>query len=642
MLKLEQVALELLEYKLGDIQSQRQVRGGISSAWELYHFLAKEIALVPDADRKRIDAAGRALRMLSETPKKPRRVLDTFEALIIDDLAPTEAEAPAISLDADRAATPDMPDIQVDAEPIIETDPEVHEEQQVLQRLARQVWWSEMDSVIQELAVQCRAEKDRATARLLYALSRNLEVYAKTTQFASDINLSRFKVSEPVPERGDPLISLNSLDTLSDLIREVIEITMTLGTERSTFGRLDLMPDQNIAYMRRFALAVARDPYAGELSVIERKGPSSEQLRLAIQELLKEPMREEQRQVQRRQLEERLRLTLAHERQQREAFQQDVKLFTEAVNTFFDRLERYLPARVGGEAGEPQLRGGVLFAVNPALQLKAVPREATAVTVHLKGPVRFVLDGIELAITGSGRAQFLFVAGKEHALQPRMRIRTGHKSLLAIMEGQYLYLQVKTEVQPLASTLAEALAVLYVLKSDHKDELLLALRTAANVTVAEPQELVMQALSRLAEMSARAPSRRQALEGLIRGAAKARRIVLSDNVIMGLVQRLYTAMTATADDLETVLAASDATESVVQPLSEEPLNVTLGGQPLTIRKYSRRGSELGDSVVVMLPGRVLGSFTTHLVQPFPSGALVCVRAEEEIACLYFAQVVLSK
>lgn len=642
MLKLEQVALELLEYKLGDIQSQRQVRGGISSAWELYHFLAKEIALVPDADRKRIDAAGRALRMLSETPKKPRRVLDTFEALVIDDPVPVRTAEPTLSLDTSHAIDMAVPDIAVDSEPVIETDPEVHEEQQVLQRLARQVWWSEMDSVIQELAVQCRAEKDRSTARLLYAVSRNLEIYAKSTHFSSDINLSRFKVAEAVPERGDPLISLNSLDTLSDLIREVIEITMTLGTERSTFGRLDVMPDQSVSYLRRFALAVARDPYAGDLSVIDRKGPNSEQLRLAIQELLKEPMREDQRQRQRKELEERLRLTLAHERQQREAFQQDVRVFTEAANAFFDRLERYLPARVGGEAGEPQLRGGVLFAVNPALQIKAVPREATAVTVHLKGPIRFVLDGINLAITGSGRAQFLFVAGKEHALQPRMRIRSGPKSVLAIMEGQYLYLQVKTEVQPLASVMAEALVVLYVLRSDNRDELLLVLRTAANISVAEPQELIMQALGRLAEMSARAPSRRQALEGLIRGAAKARRVTLSDNVIMGLVQRLYTAITASADDLEMVLAASDATESTVQPLSDEPLNVTIGAQPLTIRKYSRRGSEVGDSVVVMLPGRVLGSFTTHLVQPFPGGALICVRSDEEIACLFFPQVVLAR
>jgi hypothetical protein len=180
------------------------------------------------------------------------------------------------------------------------------------------------------------------------------------------------------------------------------------------------------------------------------------------------------------------------------------------------------------------------------------------------------------------------------------------------------------------------------LRSDNRDELLLVLRAAANITVAEPQELIMQALGRLAEMSARAPSRRQAIEGLIRGAAKARRVTLSDNVIMGLVQRLYTAITASADDLEMVLAASDATESIVQPLSDEPINVTIGAQPLTIRKYSRRGSEVGDSVVVMLPGRVLGSFTTHLVQPFPGGALICVRSDEEIACLFFPQVVLAR
>lgn len=635
MLKLERVALELLEYKLGDLQSQREVRGGIASAWELYHFLIKEIALLSEADRQRVDAAGRALRRLSETPKKNRRLLDTFETLVID--GPTVQPAPAAALPTLRAS-----EIDIAADAMVETDPEMIEEQQVLQRLARQVWWSEMEGVIQELAVHCRAEKDRATARLIYAVLRNLEIYAKSSDFASDINLSRFKVSEPIPERGDPLVSLNSLDTLSELIRELIEAIMTLGSERSRYGPLDIAPEQSLAYMRRFALAVARDPYAGRLSVIPSQGPTSEQLQLAIQELLKEPMREAQRQAQRQRLEERLRIALAHERQQRESFQQDVALFSEAANTFFDRLLRYLPARVGGEAGEPQLRGGVLFAVNPSLQLKAVPREALAVTVRLKGPVRFALGGLELAITGSGRAQYLFVGGQEHALQPRMRIAVDNRVLLANMEGQYLHLQIKAEAQPLAALLAEALVVLYVLTSEQRDGLLLALRTAANVTVADPQELILRAVSRLAEMSARAPSRRRALEGLLRGAAKARRIVLSDSAILGLVQRLYTAITATADDLEAVLATADATESVVRPLTDEPLHVTLGGQPLTIRKYSRRGSERGDSVVVMLPGRVLGSFTTHLVQPHPNGALVCVRAAERVACLFFARLMLVR
>src|SRR5690606_460055 len=122
----------------------------------------------------------------------------------------------------------------------------------------------------------------------------------------------------------------------------------------------------SLDYVKRAALAVARDPYAGKLGLLAAKGPNSEQLRLAIQELAKERLPEAERLRQRNALEQRLKAALAFERNQQQLFRQDVERFTGLVEALFERIGRHLPRSVGGQAGGPQLRGGVLFAVNPA------------------------------------------------------------------------------------------------------------------------------------------------------------------------------------------------------------------------------------------------------------------------------------
>ena len=203
--------------------------------------------------------------------------------------------------------------------------------------------------------------------------------------------------------------------------------------------------------------------------------------------------------LQRDTLTERLRITTAFERQQREAFQQDVYSFTAAVHSFFSRLERYLPGRVGGEALEPQLSGGVLFAVNPALRVNNVATGASSVTVHLKGPTRFALAGVDIAVTGSPLPS-LYVNGQDHRLQPRLRLSVDGATLVAIHESNYLHLNVRDEVRSLAALTAEALAVYYVLSSPRRTDLLRVLRAAANVATGDPQSLVGQALGRLREL----------------------------------------------------------------------------------------------------------------------------------------------
>jgi len=622
MQKLETVVLELLEYKLADLQAGRQVTGGISAIWDLYNYLNKDLTLLSEAHQRQVVESGRTLRRLTETPKKAKGVLETLESLIIEDFAMTPPKPQSVAPVFDEPP------------PILDMDPEVLEEQAVLQRLAKRVWWSEMDTTIHEIAAQCRAEKDRVTARLIYALGRNLEKHFKQQKKVTDIGLARYQVLEAVPERVDPLISLNDIESISGLIRDVVEVIVSLGEGIGPYATVDMPRGQALGYVKRMALAIAREPYAGRLTASIQQGPTSDQIRMAIQELGKETLPDSQMQVQRHALEERLRVTAAQERQQRDMFQQDVQAFTAAAHAFFERLEHFLPGKVGGEAGEPQLSGGVLFAINPALRVSAIPRDANAITVRLKGPTRFMLGGIEIALTSAGNAHALYVGGQSHSLQPRLKINVGHHFVIANQEGNYVHLKIVDEGRSLATLLAEGLAVFYVLNSEEKDDLLKVLKTAANIAVSEPKELVGQALDRLKEMSSRAPERRQALAGLIRGAARSLNISLLESTLSGVMEHFMTAMSVSADDLRQVLESADGAQKSIHYLGDDPLSVSIAGQPVTIRKYSSR-SEKKDNVVVMLPGQVVGSFANYMVKAFPGGTLLCVRSEEEIACLFF-------
>lgn len=617
MIKLEHVVLELLEYKIEDVKASRPVKGGLASTWDLYNHLFKEMAVLSDFERSRVDAAGKILRRFGETSKTPRNMTQTLETLVLEDAA--LLTSPSV-----RFAS------RFDA-PILEMDPEVSEEQAVLQRLAKRVWWSDLEGIVYDLAVQCRAEKDRVTARLLHALSRNLNRYLSGAQ--GDLDLSQFKVEDAVPERGDPLVSLSDLDVLSDMVRDLVETIMGLSDGAGRYASLNMPRGQALGFVKRLALAVTRDPYGGAPSPVAQRKPSSDQLRLALGELAKEPLREEQMKVQRATLTERLRITTAFEKQQRTAFQQDVQNFSSAVHSLFNRLERHLPGRAGGEAGEPQLSGGVLFAVNPALRVANVATGATAVTVHLKGPTRFLLGGLEIAVTG-GRAPLLYVGGRDYLLQPRLRLSLEGKIVVAIHEGNYLHLSVRDEERSLAAVTAEALAVYFVLSSPHKADLLRVLRTAANVATGEPKDLVAQALERLHELSGRAPNRRHALTGLVRGAARAVGANLTDSVVEGLVQHFSSAMTVAPDELETILAASGA-EVARHRLVGESLSLHFAGQPITVREYRNRSQDAQQSVAVTLPDRTVGTFQSYLIQPLPDGTLLCVRAAEDLVCLYF-------
>ena len=185
--------------------------------------------------------------------------------------------------------------------------------------------------------------------------------------------------------------------------------------------------------------------------------------------------------------------------------------------------------------------------------------------------------------------------------------------------------------------LAEALVVLHVLTSPKRDDLMTVAKVIANTVRGEPQELVVLALNRANHIASRAPDKRQALTGLFRGAARATGVDIDNATVAELVDLIADAFELDPNDVDGALERAGADEQSFYALTGEPLTVELAGQKITVRQYRGRTGGSLDSLVAMLPGQVLGSFTDYLLAPLGSGTLVFVRGDSDLAVLYLSQ-----
>ncbi len=616
-LKLESIALELLEYKVDEYRSTRTVRGGLPSLWELLGMLNRERERLTAEERNRLDEAGKTMTGLSKTAGTAT-VVPSLVSLVLED------DGPALLADEGPARPPTF----------TVASPEERDEHAVLQRLARRVWWDDLEEYVQRVAAGWRAERDRLTARLVFATLQNLQRNADRSTFGQDVPGRGFRVVESLPTLRDPLVSLSDLDALSEIVRELINVIMTSGKPGSPLPPLERGESGALAYVRNAALAVANDPYAGRLSPDPSQSLTSTQLRLALQELGKERLPEEEKAAQRRELERRLTELTARERADRQAFQRDTAHYVELVEAFFGRLAGYLPTTVGGEAGGPHLEGGVLFGVNPILKWERVPPEASAVTVRMVGPVRLTLAGHDLAIGGVGNGRTLYLDGEEVELDGSRVIQRDRVRIGAFREADYVHVRIRNDAKSLGSRLADALVVNEVLSSPQRDELLATMKVLANNVRGEVDEVVGQAVTRANVVAVRAPNRQKALEGLLRGAAKAAGVLLSDDTVGALVTRMAKVGTVAPSDLPGLVATSGAAEHMVKTLTQEPMTFDLANLKITVRQYRGRDRTAQESLVAMLPGQVLGSFTDSMLTPRPGGTLIFARGEEEVAVLF--------
>src|SRR5690606_23547159 len=218
----------------------------------------------------------------------------------------------------------------------------------------------------------------------------------------------------------------------------------------------------------------------------------------------------------------------------------------------------------------------------------------------LVGPVRLTLHGHDFAFSGIANTRSLFVDSTEVQLDGSSITQLGHDRLGVFREGEYVHLRLRDEGRSLAVRLAEALVVLHVLTSPHRQDLLTIAKVIANSVRGEPQELILQALARATSLVARAPDKAQALDGLLRGAARATGVDLSNAVIAGLVMRIVEAMSTDPSDLTGVLARVGADQHEFHPLTGEPITVAVAGQKITVRQYRGRTKEAQESLVAML------------------------------------------
>ena len=135
-------------------------------------------------------------------------------------------------------------------------------------------------------------------------------------------------------------------------------------------------------------------------------------------------------------------------------------------------------------------------------------------------------------------------------------------------------------------------------------------------------------------MAARAPDKAKALDGLLRGAARAAGVLVSEPVMRETVARLVGVDGAAVTDVAAIVAGSGATEHQVKTITDEPMTFDLANLKITVRQYRGRGRTAQESLVAMLPGQVLGSFADYLLVPRPNGTLLFARGEEEVAVLF--------
>ena len=319
MVRLEPVALELLEYKVDALERQLPVRGGLVDLWELRRAIEQGLASLGTDERTRFTSVSRRLNALAQLqPKRAPTQGATLDALRLDDGSDVDGDG---ILDTDALA--------------VELSHEEREEQQVLQRLAERVWRDEVDEAMARFAAAWRAERDRLTPRLIFTMLRNLRRHAEQRDTVLDATLRGFRVVEPLAEPDDALVSLSDLDSLAEIGRDLVQLILTLGGSDSPLPRLEVPEAQALPFARQAMTIVAKDPYAGKLTPIVRRGPSTKELRTAMQEVSKERLPETQRAALRRDIEARLSEALAFERQSRATFQRDVARNLDAVQALF-------------------------------------------------------------------------------------------------------------------------------------------------------------------------------------------------------------------------------------------------------------------------------------------------------------------
>ena len=633
------LAFELLEYKFDDLRHQRPVRGGAESVWALLREVeASQHRLAPD-QQERLEAMQRELarRPVSGGASPGMPAAPSLEGLTLTFGAQADASSPATGTSSVASGgAAQQPSVSVESPSVVSEA--VMQERAHLRRLSRRVFDGEVNRFARAMAASWRAERERLTARLMYATLRNLERYAAMEAFGEDANLRTFRVVEPLPEVVDPLVTLAEAEGLSDVARESVQAVMGL-CDRSPAPPVER--HASLDYLRRLAHAVARDPYAGKLSAREPAGPSARDLRLELRDVARQNLPDWQKDARRAEVQERLREREAWERSQQKLLRDDQPRFLARIDAFFDQLAEILPASVGGQArAVDRLDGGVLFALEESVRLEAPAADATALTMRIDDSLRVPFAGDTWGVSVHDGHREAHWAGETIPLDVDRETEVAGARLLTFVEGAYLHVRLHRKGGSLATRIAELAGVLHVRRVQEASMLVAALARFANHHAGKATGVIVGALRRVQDGVRDADAPLTAARDLLAGAFDAAGVHVEASWLDDLARYAVWSSTPAGEDLERALDALRALDEraegpVVVPFTGEPVDVTVDGRTFTVRRYDVRGE---GHLVVMLPGQVVASFREHVVTRLGGGTLVGVQGDGKVVLAYLPSV----
>jgi hypothetical protein len=413
--------VELYEYKVDDMINARVPRGGQRSLRELRDLLAS--APLAGATLRRFRLADRALR------GKPEIVTEKTEVLSEEPQPETNLEMSFAASDTEIAAMGGFETVDVN-------EASIDEEGMTLRALADAAWRAEFSEELLGQAMRLRNESGRNTTRGVFAMMQNLEQYAESSDFGHDLNLAKFRVISKVPVIDDPLATFSSPEVIENMLGDFIKKLLEMGREHPN---LHLPTSETLAYLRRFALAVADDHRAGEQMVTS--GPGTKEIQSAMDEVRKENLSAEAKQEMLNRLSQQLNAVTNREREWQAAYQDERRALKTALEAFFVWLSERVPARWGGRAKDSGIPSKVLGAQVPSRFLESAPPDATEIAVRLLRPGYAVLDGLPVQWQTVPEGWVLEVAGAEYPLQDGLRVPAEDREVLVFVSNGYALLR---------------------------------------------------------------------------------------------------------------------------------------------------------------------------------------------------------
>jgi hypothetical protein len=383
-----------------DVLAKREPRGGKTSVRELRELLTNS------------NLNGTLLRRFRESDRRLREqtvamsgMMQVIEEKGLEVAIGLERPNPVPVMDAK------LPEFIPASAPVDFSAP-MDEERAALRDLSLRVWETDFIDEMRDQGRKYKSESSRSTLRLIYALLHNLDQYALNPNFASDVNLSKFKVISAVPAANDSLISFSSMDVIEELMTSFATHCVRFQTH---YPKFSLPSTETLPYLRRFALAIANDARAGE--PLPQPSPTPREITNAIESARNENTSSEVKRQTLERLKTQLDAALAQEREITVAAHQERKNLLTALETLFGYLSERLPARLGGRGPDAAPITRALHAQSADTLQEEVGAQDKLVAVRLTRPGGVTLGGLEVHWSQRPEGWVLELGGAEYPLR---------------------------------------------------------------------------------------------------------------------------------------------------------------------------------------------------------------------------------